>query len=123
MWEDYPYSCWEGTENAPSLHHGLSMEPFLRGALGASLFSAAANIRTSHFVVPNDGELFCKTVSLNVKIFIKQCVPPLWEAAFKASASLCLAHGAFEGLQTFSNWRGGRGGDRLRSLMRACVLD
>lgn len=99
------------------------MEPFLRGALAASLCSAAANICTSHFVVGNDVELFCKSVSLNVKIFIKQGVPPLWEAAFKVSASFSLAQGPFEGLQTFSKRRGGGEGGRLRSLMRACVLD
>lgn len=51
---------------------GVGMEPFLRDVLAASLFSAAANICTSHFVVGKDVELFCKTLSLNVKIFIKR---------------------------------------------------
>lgn len=100
-----------------------SMEPFLTGALAASLFAAAANICTSHFVVGNDVELFCATVSLNVKIFIRQRAKPQWEAALPAPASLRWAPGAFEGLQTFRKRRGGRGGGRLRSLMRACVLD
>lgn len=48
---------------------------------------------------------------------------PLGEAAFKVPASFCLSHGAFRGLQMFSKWRGGQGGERLRSLMPACVLD
>lgn len=48
-------------------HDGVGMEPFLR-----DVPAAAANICTSHFVVGNDVELFCKTLSLNVKIFIKR---------------------------------------------------
>lgn len=122
----HPSLCTSAFTAGPMFCRTAPDDAHVAEVLAASLFLAAANICTALCVLGNDAKVF----RLNVTIFIKQqCLcggenpPPLGEVAFKVPASFCLSHGAFRGLQMFSKWRGGQGGERLRSLMPACVLD